>query len=369
METLIKEDKSLLSFPKEGEIIQGTVIDKEPGRVFFDIGRFGTGIIYGREFMNALHMVKNCVVGDSLFVKVTTADNDEGFVELSLEDASREITWDELKKKVETGETLSVVITNSNKGGLIANMNAFQAFLPVSQLAPQHYPRVEDADPLKIAQELRKFVGEKLDVRIIDVSSREGKIILSEKQATSQETQKALGEFAIGDVVEGSINGVVDFGAFIKFPAKTDPQIELEGLIHISELDWQIIEHPSRIVSPGDTVQAKIIDIKDGKISLSLKALKEDPWKNVEKKYKKGDVIHGRVAKLNPYGAFVEVEKYIQGLIHISEFGSDKRMKETLEVGKEYDFKIYSLDPEEHRMTLILAKTEEPENSSSVAAA
>jgi len=156
-------------------------------------------------------------------------------------------------------------------------------------------------------------------------------------------------------VAEGEITGITDFGVFIKFGEKGE---ELEGLIHISELDWQLIEDPTDVVKVGDKVQAKIISIIDDRVSLSLKALKKDPWEGIEENYKKGDVVHGKVTKFNPYGAFVQIAPKIQGLCHISEFGTKTKMESSLEVGKEYDFQILSIDPAEHRMSLKLAEKE-----------
>ena len=153
----------------------------------------------------------------------------------------------------------------------------------------------------------------------------------------------------MGDVVKGEITGITNFGVFMKFGKEN-----LEGLIHISELDWQLINDPAEIVEAGEKVKAKIISILDDKVSLSLRALKEDPWKDIEKKYKKGDVIKGKVTKFNPYGAFIEISPKIQGLCHISEFGTKSKMEEALKIDKTYNFQILSIDPAEHRMSLKL---------------
>ena len=161
----------------------------------------------------------------------------------------------------------------------------------------------------------------------------------------------------MGDTVEGEITGLVDFGAFIKFPVPEDPKTpSLEGLIHISELDWSIVEDPSEIVKVGDKVKAKIIEIKDDKVSLSLKALKQDPWSGIEDKYKKGDVIKGTVTKFNPFGAFIQIASKVQGLCHISEFGTKAKMEEMLKIGEKYNFEILEIRAEEHRMGLKLAE-------------
>jgi len=168
-----------------------------------------------------------------------------------------------------------------------------------------------------------------------------------------------LKKYEIGDVVETEVTGIVDFGVFVKFLpsealAKEGSIQTLEGLIHISELDWQLIENPSEIVKLGQKIKAKIIDISNGKVSLSLKALKKDPWKDIKEKYKKGDIVKGEVTKFNSFGVFIKISPQIQGLCHVSEFGSQKKMEETLKTGEKHDFKILLIEPLEHRMTLKL---------------
>jgi len=242
---------------------------------------------------------------------------------------------------------LEVSISGANKGGLLTEVSGVPAFLPVSQLLPENYPRVEKGDSMKILQELQKFVGKDLKVKIFDLDARQGKLILSEKAKENEKIKEMLKKYKLGDVVEGEITGVTDFGVFIKFN-------DLEGLIHISELDWQLIEDPADIVKIGDKAKAKIISINEDKVSLSLKALKQDPWQDIEGQFKKGEVVKGKVTKFNPYGAFVELAPKIQGLIHISEFGTKTKMQEVLKIGEKYKFQVLSLDPKKHRMSLKL---------------
>jgi small subunit ribosomal protein S1 len=278
-------------------------------------------------------------------------ENEEGYIELSLRGASKELTWEVLKQKKEKGEFLIVKILGANKGGLLTEVSGIPAFLPVSQLLPEHYPRVERAEASKILTALQKFIGKELKIKIFDLDPREEKLILSEKIQEVEKIKEILKNYKIGQVVEGEITGITDFGAFMKFGPKN-----LEGLIHISELDWKLIENPSEIVKVGEKVKAKIIEISDDKISLSLRALKKDPWKDIEKKYKKGDVVPGKVTKFNPFGAFVQITPKIQGLCHVSEFGTKAKMEEILKINKKYNFQILSIDPAEHRMSLKLVE-------------
>jgi len=347
-----KEDKkdNLLKLPKIGDIIEGEVIGKGRATVFFDLGSFGSGVVFGKEFYDAKNDLKNLKKGDKVFTKVTDLENEDGYIELSLAKAGKEIAWEELAQKKEDDETLMVKITGANKGGLLAEVSGIQAFLPVSQLSSTNYPKVEGGDSQKILKSLQKFIGQEMEVRVFDFDKNEEKLILSEKAKQGKKIKEIMENYKVGDIIEGEITGVVDFGAFIKFPL--DKEESLEGLIHISELDWQLIEDPLEIIKIGEKVKAKIIDISNGKVSLSIKALKKDPWQDIEATHKKGDIIEGEVTKFNPFGAFVKVTPKIQGLCHVSEFESHDKMEQALQISKTYKFQILSVEPAEHRMSL-----------------
>jgi len=349
MKNILEKD-NLLRPVRVGEIIQGKIINTGKASVFLDLGSRGTGIIYGREFYEAKEKLKNLKIGDTVFAKIVDLENEEGYIELSLTKAGKELAWGNISQKKENDETIKVKILGANKGGLLAEVSGISAFLPVSQLSPINYPKVEGGDAQKILKELQKFVGKEMEVKIFDFDQKEEKLILSEKAKEIKRIKEALKNYELGDIVKVEITGIVDFGVFVKF----EGPVELEGLIHISELDWQLIENPSQIVKVNEIVKAKIIDISDGKVSLSLKALKQDPWKNIEEKYKKGDIVKGEVKKFNPFGAFVQISPKIQGLCHISEFGSEKKMEETLKINEKYKFKITLIDSKEHRLTLTL---------------
>lgn len=355
MEIETKND-DLLKPPRMGELVEGKIIGVGNSCVYVDLGALGTGIIFGREFYAAKIELKKLGKGDKLFAKIIDLENEDGYIELSLSEAGKEIGWESLREKKDKNLTIKVKITNANKGGLMAEVEGIQGFLPVSQLSPEHYPRVEGADKTKILQKLQKLIGEELEVKIFDIDQKDEKLIFSERATETQKIKEILKAQKVGDVVEGEITGVVDFGAFMKFYTTGTSPEPVEGLIHISELDWQLIESPAEVVKVGEKVKAKIIEITgDGRVSLSLKALKKDPWQDIAKIHKKGDVIEGKVTKFNPFGAFIEIAPKIQGLVHISEFGTKSKMEEALKLGEKYKFQILQVDPESHRMTLKLA--------------
>ncbi len=355
---IIKKEKDNPSPFSIGSTVEGTVVARDRSSLYVDLGSCGTGIIFGREFYEVKEVIKKLEIGDKVFAKIVELENDQGYRELSLRDATKEISWQKLKEIKERGDILTVRITGVNKGGLLTSLDNIPAFLPVSQLAPEHYPRVSDADKQKILKELQKFIGKTLEVKILDLLASENKLILSEKAKSEEKTKEVLKNYNKGDIIEGEITGVADFGAFIKFPLSEteDKNSQIEGLIHISELDWQLVENPAEVVKVGETIKAQIIDINNNQVFLSLKSLKTNPWEEIEKQYKKGDVIKGKVIKFSAFGAFVEILPKIRGLCHISEFSSKEEMEKQLKVGETYNFQVLLIEPKEHRMSLKLEK-------------
>ena len=332
--------------PSVDDLIEGKVIAIDKSSVYIDLPPFGTGIIYGREYINARDIIKKIIVGDTVAGKVIALDNPEGYIEISLKEARQALIWSEAEDAIRDKTVFDLAVTDANKGGLILAWQGIQGFLPASQLKPDHYPRVSDGDKDKILEELRKFVGQKLSVIIIAAIPKEGKMIFSEKSEEEKIKGEIADKYALGDEFTGEITGIVDFGAFVKI------EEGLEGLVHISEMDWGLVENPRAMFKVGEKVKVKVIDIKDGKISLSIKALKENPWVEAAKKYKKDDFVKGVIIKFNKHGALASIEEGVAGLVHISEFGSDEKLRDKLELGKTYDFKITLFDPKEQKMAL-----------------
>ncbi len=332
--------------PSIDELVEGPVISIDKGAVYIDLPPFGTGMIYGREFINARDIIKKINVGDIVAGKVVGIGGKEGYIEISLKEARQALVWNEAEEAIRDKRIFELQITDANKGGLIINWQGISGFLPASQLKPEHYPRISDGDKDKILDELRKLVGEKLPVTIIGASPKEGKLIFSEKSPDTKDKENIVAHYALGDELEGEVTGLVDFGIFIKL------EEGLEGLVHISEIDWGLVENPKIMFKIGEKVKVKVIEIKDDKISLSIKALKENPWKEAEKKYKKDAIVEGVIIKFNKYGALASIEEGVAGLVHVSEFGSEEKLREKLEMGKVYPFKITLFDPKEQKMAL-----------------
>lgn len=349
---LLQINPGLMTFLKEGDLIEAEVIQKALKAIYFDLEQFGTGVVYGVEFSNASNIVKSLSIGDKAHAKIIELENEDGYVELSLAAAGEQKAWQGLKELKEKGESIKVKISGANAGGLTTQINDLKAFMPVSQLSAEHYPRVDDGNKAKILEALKGLVGQELEAKIIDINPRANKLILSEKEIASENIKELLSKYNEGDIVDGIISGVADFGAFMRFADNP----EIEGLIHISELDHRLIESPKEVVKVDDAVKAKIIEIKDGRVSLSLKVLKVDPWGKAGEKYKAGDEVAGTVSRFNPFGAFVNLDPELQGLIHVSEFGGVEEMKKQIEEGKTYTFRIESVKPEEKRIILKMKK-------------
>ena len=333
--------------PEIDSLIEGKVISVEKSSVFVDLSPFGAGIIYGREFINAKDIIKKISPGDIIKAKIVDTENEDGYIELSLKEAKQALTWNEAEKAIKEKTVLSLEIKDANKGGLILEWQGILGFLPASQLKADHYPRVLDSDKDKILKELKKLVGQHISVMIISTLPKEGKLIFSEKDNNPEEKKEILSKYTVGEELDCIVAGLVDFGVFLRL------EDGLEGLVHISELDWGLVEDPRSMFKVGDKVHAKVIEIKDGKISLSIKALKENPWKEFEGKLKKGDIIKGVVIKYNKHGALVAIKEGVAGLVHNSTMGSEIKLREKLELGKNYNFQITLFEPKDQKMTLV----------------
>ncbi len=343
MDRVINESKNP---PVVGDLVEGPVINIEKSAVYVDLAPFGTGIIFGREYITARDIIKKINIGDVIAAKVTETDNKEGYIELSLKEARQALIWSEAENAINNKTILDLPIIEANKGGLIIEWQGISGFLPASQLKTEHYPRVADGDKDKILEELKKLIGTRISVSIIAAIPKEGKLIFSEKSPELKEKEKIIGKYKVNDEVTGTVTGTVDFGVFVKL------EDGLEGLVHISEIDWSLVEDPRALFKIGQKINVKIIEIKDGKVSLSIKALMENPWIEAVKKYKKDMPVEGVIIKFNKHGALASIEEGIAGLVHISEFGSEEKLRKTLELGKSYSFKITLFDAKEQKMAL-----------------
>ncbi|MBD3311388.1 MAG: S1 RNA-binding domain-containing protein [Candidatus Magasanikbacteria bacterium] len=342
-----------IAVPKEGEMVKGEVISVDHGAVRLDVNGVTTGIVRGQELFNESSEYANIKVGDIVEATVVEQENENGEVELSFRIAGHQRVWNKMEEYKKDEITIPAKVISANKGGLMVKVDALVGFMPVSQLNPDHYPRVPGGDKNRILEKLKELIGTEMEVKVIDADKKEEKLIVSEKAVWEDEQKSVLESYNIGDVVEGEVSALTSFGAFIKFGEG------LEGLVHISEIVWQRIDHPKDVLKVGDKVKAQIIDLNKSKIYLSIKRLVDDPWKGVKDKYKVGQIVEGEIHKIEPFGLMVKLDEDIHGLAHISEL-SDSNIRDVSDLEKMFDigekrkFEIMNIEPAEHRLGLKL---------------
>lgn len=350
---ILKSEFSGSNRIQENDVVEVELIKKTPRGAFFDLGKFGTGVVYGVQLQNAKDILKSLNPGDRVAARVERMEGFMGYTELSLSEAGKQKVWQQIKELEEKGEILQVKVTGANQGGLMVDVLGLKGFLPISQLAPDNIPKSFETDRLKATEEMKEMISKELSVKIINVNPRSNKLIVSERESSSgQNIKELLANYEAGQIVDGVVSGVADFGIFIRFADNP----EIEGLVHISEIDHRLIDNPKEIVKLNEPVKVKIIDIREGRVFLSLKALKQDPWENIADKVKEGQITEGTVYKFTGFGAIVDLDGGLQGMIHVSEFGGLDEMKQTLKTGEKYSFVVSALKPDEKRIVLKLNK-------------
>ena len=344
-------DSNDFKIPQTGDLIKGKVITASKAEVKLDIGGFITGVVRGPELYEEDDDYADLQPGDDVEATVIDAENENGELELSFRFAGQEKAWSGLRKAFQSREILKIKVADANKGGLLVKYRQIAGFLPVSQLAPENYPRVNGGDKGKILEKLKSFAGKEFEVKVMTLEEKEDKIIFSEKEAWNEKQKDVIQKYKVGTAVEGAITAITDFGVFVSFGDN------MEGLIHISELAWQRIDDPADLFKVGDKIKAEVISIENGKIFLSAKKLIHDPWTDVEKKYKVGQIVDGTILKVNPFGLFVKLDDDIHGLAHISQIalGQKERIHDVFNAKDVIKFEIVSIEPKEHRLGLTVA--------------
>lgn len=361
---LLSQD--FVKIPKAGDVIKGKIVFLSKHEVRLEIEGYKTGVARGPELANIQSVYPDLKIGDEVEATVIELENEKGEVELSFRFTGERIGWDELKRLKQEGQIVNIKILEANQGGLIATTgNQIIGFLPVSQLSPKNYPRVPGGERMKILERLREFAGKSLRVKILDIDEKEGKLIFSEKILWEEEQKELLSKFKVGDVIEGTVTALADFGAFVAFSGEGEKAAGgdgMEGLAHISEIAWQRLDHPADVLKVGDKVKAKIIGVEGSKIFLSLRQLMEDPWMRVKDRYQMNQVVKGKVLKVNPFGLFVELDPEIHGLAHVSEveLAPGEKLEAKVKPGDEMEFRVVSIEPEAHRLGLSQKAVKEP---------
>lgn len=330
---------------KTGDVVEGTITSLRKHEAWVDLGPNGIGVVLRREIGHGQKLEE----GQKVMTSVVEPELEEGYALLSMKRAAKDRGWDELQRLQDAQEIIEIIPYDANRGGLLVELEGIRGFLPVSQLAAGHYPRVSGADKDEILQKLNALVDKSLRVRILDLSRKDNKLIFSEKEAIKDDMQSKLTELKVGDVVEGVVTGVIDFGAFVNVQG-------IEGLIHISEISWERVEDPRKYVKNGQTVKAKIIAIDKDRLSLSLKQMTEDPWLHEVKAFKKGQIVEGKITRITPFGAFVQLSPAVEALVHVSEMSDDEGVdpEKIFQLNEKKQFRVLDIDTEARKIALSL---------------
>ncbi len=332
---------------KSGDVIEATVLNIRKNEVWLDLGAQGIGVVMRRE----IGYGQNLEVGQLISASVVDPEFEDGHALLSLRKAAKDRGWDELQRIADDNEIIDVSAYDANRGGLLMELEGIRGFLPVSQLSADHYPRVSGADKDEILQKLNALIGKPIRVRLLDVSRKDNKLIFSEKEAIKDDMAARFSELKVDDVVEGTITGVIDFGAFVNVDG-------IEGLIHISEISWERVEDPRKYVKNGDKVKAKIIAIDKERLSLSIKKMSDDPWMKDVETIKKGSIVEGTITRITPFGAFVQLTPAVEALVHVSEIVTSSEdaidPEKIFKLNEKKQFKVLEINKEARKIALSL---------------
>jgi len=357
MESLLQEQDLNVDLPQSGEIRTGVIASISPSQILVSIGAKSEGVVSGRELEQLTAEEREVLkVGQEVHVFVLNPEDANGNVVLSLKRAQEQISWDNVEKLMGSDEVVESKIIGFNKGGLIAGVEGLRGFIPSSQISAMRRSQSTGDTP---EQRWQKMIGQPITVRVIEVDRERRRLILSERAASTESRQsikeRVIEELEEGKVYTGRVTSLANFGAFININGA-------DGLVHLSELSWEHIDHPREVLEVGQEVKVKVINVDREKkrIGLSVRALQEDPWRARVEKYSVGQLVEGVITRLTKFGAFARLEGDIEGLIHISEIAEHRieHPKEVLKEGEVKSLRVIRIDPEQHRIGLSLRKVD-----------
>jgi len=357
MESLLQTESLGVDLPQAGEIRKGVIASIGASQVLVSIGAKSEGVISGRELEQLTEEERAALqVGQEINVYVVNPENSEGNIVLSFKRAQEQLSWDNAGKMIADETVTESKIIGFNKGGLIVPVGGLRGFLPSSQISPMRRSMSSGDTP---EARWQKMVGEPISVRIIEVDRERRRLILSERstgnESRSSMKDRVIGELEEGKVYTGRVTSLAEFGAFVNVNGA-------DGLVHLSELSWDRLQHPKEMLEIGQEVKVKVIniDLEKRRIGLSMRALQEDPWKSRVESFSVGQLVEGTITRLTKFGAFARLEGDIEGLIHISELSENRveHPKEVLKEGEVKTLRVIRIDPENHRIGLSLRKVD-----------
>lgn len=357
MESLLNEQDLNVDLPQAGEIRTGVIASLSPTQILVSIGAKSEGVVSGRELDQLTTEEREALqVGQEVHVFVINPEDANGNVVLSLKRAQEQISWENVEKLLESDNVIDSKIIGFNKGGLIVGVEGLRGFVPSSQISAMRRSQSTGETP---EQRWQKMIGQPITVRVIEVDRERRRLILSERAASTESRQsikeRVIEELEEGKVYTGRVTSLANFGAFININGA-------DGLVHLSELSWDHIDHPREVLEVGQEVKVKVINVDREKkrIGLSVRALQNDPWKSRVEKYSVGQLVEGVITRLTKFGAFARLEGDIEGLIHISEIAEHRieHPKEVLKEGEVKSLRVIRIDPDQHRIGLSLRKVD-----------
>lgn len=343
MDELLGNGDSIVQL-REGEVITAKINTIDGGKLSLDLGPHGLGMVPRRE----VSLGKTYEVGEEVDAMVVDSTSEDGFITMSIKRASRDKGWELAYAAASSGDSVTVVPFDCNKGGLLVEFEGSKGFLPVSQLGQDKYPKLSgDQDKSAIAEHIKQFVGKPIEVKVIAADKEAAKLIFSEREVGKQNVADKIKEFEIGQDLKAKVTGVVDYGVFVDADG-------VEGMVHISEISWKRVSSPADIIKEGDVVDVKVISLDNGRLGLSIKQLLPDPWDEETGGLKVGDKIKAKVTRITPFGAFVQATPSIEALVHISEVPETEASgpESVFVLGKEQEFEILEINNETRRMFL-----------------
>ncbi len=344
---------------KYGDVIDGTVMQRDRDEFLVDIGSKSEGIIPSKEYATLSPDELGAInPGDQVLVFVVQAENADGHTVLSIDKARQEKSWRNLQEQYDKNDVIAAQVTNYNKGGLLVNLDGVRGFVPASQVT-----EIRGGDDASKQADMARLVGTSLQLKVIEINRHRNRLILSERMAV-QERRDAMKERLIENLKEGEtrtgrVSSIADFGAFVDIGGA-------DGLVHLSEISWSRVKHPSEILKVGDEVNVYVLSVNptEKKIALSIKRTQPEPWSRVASKYEIGQVVPATITQLANFGAFARIEDGIEGLIHVSELSEERinHPREVVQEGQEVTVRIIRIDAQRRRMGLSLRRVNEGES-------
>jgi small subunit ribosomal protein S1 len=351
MQRLLDAEEGQFKTIKRGDVVEGQIVHMDADEILVDIGLKSEGVLNTKELTSSGYgSLAELHVGDNVLVYVMQPETPEGHAVVSIKRARQERQWRIAQEQFERGELLEAEVIDHNKGGLIVNLEGIRGFVPISQIL--NLKREDNADSAETQNKLQAMVGKSLQLKIIEINRNRNRLILSERLAVQEwrarRREELLNELEVGEIRQGTVSNLANFGAFVDLGGA-------DGLVHISQLAWSRVNHPSEVLKVGQTVEVQVlsVDKERKKIALSIKRAEVDPWTTVEQRYEVGQTVQGTITKIAPFGAFARIEDGVEGLIHLSEMPAGTQdPKAALQEGQEVTVRIVRIEPDRRRLGL-----------------